>query len=243
MQKKITWLIVIFLSVLAIAFWGSSYYLHSSKNQGILESQKQDEKEFLDFLSQKKKLPQASEEVSLVIVGDISYSRGVERIVKKQNDINYPFLKIQDYLKSADFVFGNLETPITQGPEIPDFEMIFRSNPGTEQALKQAGFSILSLANNHTPNFGEKGLKDTFNFLESAGIKYVGAGQNEQEAYQPVYIENKGIKFAFLAYNDTDVVPAYYGASANRFGTAFMQIDKGIVKFLPPNLLNNLSVL
>jgi len=226
MQKKTTWLIIIFLSVLIIAFWGSSYYLHSSKNQGISESQKQDEKEFLDFLSQKKKLPQASEEVSLVAVGDISFSRGVERIVRKENNTNYPFLKIQDYLKSADLVFGNLETPITQGSGIPDFEMIFRSNPGTEQALKQGGFSILSLANNHTPNFGEKGLKDTFNFLENAGIKYVGAGQNEQEACQPVYIENKGIKFAFLAYNDTDVVPAYYEASANRFVTAFMQIDK-----------------
>ena len=226
MQKKITWSIIISVFILAIAFWGNSYYLHSSKNQETSESQTQDKKEFLDFLSQKKKLPQASEEVSLVAVGDISYSRGVERIVKKQNDINYPFLKIWDYLKSADLVFGNLETPITQGPEIPDFEMIFRSNPGTEQALKQAGFSIFSLANNHTPNFGEKGLKDTFNFLESAGIKYVGAGQNEQEAYQPVYVEKRGIKFAFLAYNDTNVVPAYYEASANRLGTAFMRIDK-----------------
>ena len=226
MQKKITWLIVVFLSVLAIAFWGSSYYLHSSKNQGISESQTQGEKEFLEFLTQKKKLSQANEEVSLVAVGDISFSRGVERIVKKQKDINYPFLKIRDYLKSADLVFGNLETPITQGSEIPDFEMIFRSNPGTEKALKQGGFSILSLANNHTPNFGEKGLKDTFNFLKNAGIKYVGAGQNEQEAYKPIYVEKRGIKFAFLAYNDTDVVPAYYEASANRLGTAFMRIDK-----------------
>lgn len=146
--------------------------------------------------------------------------------LKKQNDINYPFLKIRDYLKSADLVFGNLETPITPGPEIPDFEMIFRSNPGTEQALKQAGFSILSLANNHTQNFGEKGLKDTLSYLGNAGIKYVGAGENEQEAYQPVYIEKKGIRFALLAYNDTDVVPASYEAIGNHAGTAFMRIDK-----------------
>jgi len=90
-----------------------------------------------------------------------------------------------------------LETPITEGPEIPDFEMIFRSNPGTEQALKQAGFSVLSLANNHTLNFGEKGLKDTLNYLENVDIKYAGAGQNEQEAFQPVYIEKKDIKFCF----------------------------------------------
>lgn len=225
MQKKITWLIIIFLSVLVASLVGS-YYLRSSKNQEISNSQTQGEKEFLDFLSQKKKLPQKSEEVSLVAVGDISYSRGVERIIKKEKDVNYPFLKIQDYLKNADLVFGNLETPITQGAEIPDFEMIFRSNPGTEQALKQAGFSVLSLANNHIPNFGEKGLKDTFNYLDNAGIKYVGAGNNEQEANQPIYIEKNGIKFAFLAYNDTDVVPAFYEASNNRAGTAFMRIDK-----------------
>jgi poly-gamma-glutamate synthesis protein (capsule biosynthesis protein) len=225
MPKKITWLIIIFISVLAIASWGVSC-LYSPENQETSESQAPGEKEFSEFLTQKKKLPQANEEVSLVASGDISYSRGVERIVKRQNDNNYPFLKIQDYLKSADLVLGNLETPITPGREIPDFEMIFRSNPGTEKALQQAGFSILSLANNHTPNFGEKGLKDTFNYLKNVGIKYIGAGENEQAAYQPIYIEKKGIKFAFLAYNDTDVIPASYEASGDHAGTAFMRIDK-----------------
>lgn len=229
--KKIPWLILS-LSGLVIAIFSGSFYLHSFQNQETPGIQQQGEKEFLKFSEQKKKLPQASEEVSLVAVGDLSYSRGVERIVKKANDINYPFLKIQDYLKNADLVFGNLETPITQGAEIPDFDMIFRSNPGTEQALKQAGFSVLSLANNHTPNFGEKGLEDTFNYLDSAGIKYAGAGNNDQEAYKPIYIEKSGIKFSFLAYNDVDVVPSFYEASNNHAGTAFMRIDKmtGAVK-------------
>jgi len=226
MQRKITWLISLSIFALAIVLLGSSYYLHSSKNRETLNNQSQGEKEFLDFSDQKKKLPQASEEVSLIAVGDISFSRGVERMVKKQKDLNYPFLKIRDYLKSADLVFGNLETPITEGPEIPDFEMVFRSNPGTEQTLKQAGFSVLSLANNHTPNFGEQGLKDTFNYLAEVGIKFVGAGNNEQEANQPVYIETKGIKFAFLAYNDTYVVPASYEATNNHAGTAFMRIER-----------------
>ncbi len=170
--------------------------------------------------------PNSPPEVVLIAVGDISFSRGVERMVKKQNDINYPFEKIEAYLNSADLVFGNLETPITTGREIQTGEMIFRSNPGTEQALKRAGFSILSLANNHTPNFGEKGLKDTFNYLTETGISYVGAGENSSEAYQPVYLEKKGITFAFLAYNDTDVVPVSYEATDIRAGTAFMRIDR-----------------
>ena len=226
MKKKFLWLVIIF--ILIAVFLISIYYLNFSKNKNISENQEQNEKEFLDFFSEKKKLPIKKEEVSLIAVGDISYSRGVERIVKKQNDINYPFLKIGDYLKNADLVFGNLETPITEGREINDFEMIFRSNPLTEKALKLNNFSILSLANNHTPNFGEKGLKDTFFYLEKEGIKYVGAGENEKTAYQPVYIEKKGIKFAFLAYNDFDVVSLSYKATENYAGTAFMETEKMI---------------
>ncbi len=226
MQRKITWSIILPCLVLAILFWGGSYYLNFSKNQESPTGQPQGEKEFLDFSTQKKKFPQLSEEVSLIAVGDISFSRGVERMVKKQNNINYPFLEVRDYLKSANLAFGNLESPITEGREISDFEMVFRSNPGTEQALKQAGFSVLSLANNHTPNFGEQGLKDTFNYLDNAGIKYVGAGKNEREAYRPIYIEEKGVKFAFLAYNDTDMVPNSYEAGEDRAGTAFMRSEK-----------------
>jgi poly-gamma-glutamate capsule biosynthesis protein CapA/YwtB (metallophosphatase superfamily) len=226
MNRKITWIIPLSVLGLVLVILGGSYYLRFSENHQTLTEQQRGDKEFLDFSSQKKKLSQVSEEVSLVAVGDISFSRAVGRIVDKKKDINYPFLKMQDYLKSSDLVFGNLETPITKGRDISDFEMIFRSNPGTEQSLKQAGFSILSLANNHTPNFGEQGLKDTFSYLENAGIKYVGAGQNILEANQPVFLEAKGIRFAFLAYNDVDVVPPSYEASSNRAGTAFMRKDK-----------------
>jgi len=226
--KSNKWLILLpvflILILLGLDFY---FFLYSPKKPKPLTDSLQSNKEELSSLLIKKpELPQEKEEVSLVAVGDISYSRGVERVIKKQKDINYPFLKIQDYLKDADLVFGNLETPITSGREILDGEMIFRSNPGTEQALKKANFSVLSLANNHTPNFGEEGLKDTFTYLQNAGIKYVGAGKNEEEAYRPVYIEKKGIKFAFLAYSDAGLVPTSYEAGNNHAGTAFMQLDK-----------------
>ncbi|MEK7482385.1 MAG: CapA family protein [Patescibacteria group bacterium] len=211
MQKKIAWVILFFILAAAAVLACASYFSFFSEKT---------------INNNTRKLPQLSEEVSLVAVGDISFSRGVEQIVEKQNDINYPFLKIGGYLKTADLVFGNLETPITPGRKILNLEMVFRSNPGTEQALKSAGFSIVSLANNHTPNFGEQGLKDTFKYLNEADIKYAGAGKDEQEAYQPVYIEAKGIKFAFLAYNDAGTVPAAYEANSSRAGTAFMRLEK-----------------
>lgn len=228
---KIGRIIFFFIFIFVLVFLTNiddSLPLKNTKTQGQKTKQKE---EFSDFQLQKKGLPQVNEEVILTAVGDISYSRGVGRVIKKQNDIIYPFQKVRDYLKKADLVFGNLETPITPGREILDFEMVFRSDPGTGRALKQAGFSILSLANNHTLDFGVKGLEDTINFLESVGIKYVGAGKNKEEAYRPVYIEKKGIKFAFLAYSDSKIVPAHYEASGDRAGTAFIganHIEKAI---------------
>ena len=197
-------------------------YLSFLKKE-IFETQ---DDEFNDLLIERNNLSQKSQEVSLIIVGDISFSRGVEEIIKRMEDINYPFLKVKDYIKNSDLAFGNLETPIIEGEQIPNFQMIFRSNPGVENSLKEAGFSIVSLANNHTLDFGEKGLRDTIKYLREVDISYVGAGENEEEANRPVYVKKNGIRFAFLAYNDEDVVPATREAVKERVGTAFMRIDK-----------------
>lgn len=176
------------------------------------------------FESSKKDI--APEEVSLIAVGDVSFSRGVERIILKEDNINFPFLEVADYLKSADFVFANLETPIQEGRNITDAEMIFRSPLGTEKALKSANIKVVSLANNHTMNFGKEGLSNTFSLLEKEGIKYVGAGNNEAEAYSPVYFQEKRMKFAFLAYTDPSVIPVNYEAKGERPGNAFLNIEK-----------------
>lgn len=173
-----------------------------------------------------KRLPQIQEGVSLIAVGDLMLSRDVAKKIKTKKDINYPFLLVKDYLKKGDIVFGNLESPITAGREIQTNEMVFRADPGTEKALKEAGFNILSLANNHTPNFGQSGLKDTFRLLKEAGLQYVGAGANADEANAPRYLEAKDLKFAFLAYNDPLLVPKSYEAKDDHHGTAFMDIEK-----------------
>jgi len=164
--------------------------------------------------------------VSLIAVGDVMLSRTVAKKIKDNKDVNYPFLKMKEYLASADLVFANLETPITPGPVVSSGSMVFHADPGVEKALENNNFSIVSLANNHTPNYGQKGLLDTFKYLQSVDIEYVGAGENEQKANQPIIIEEKGLKIAFLAFNDRDVVPPSYGAGINRAGTALMDVAK-----------------
>jgi poly-gamma-glutamate synthesis protein (capsule biosynthesis protein) len=164
-------------------------------------------------------------EAILIAVGDIMLSRGVA-VKIASNGSDYPFLQIKDYLDSADIVFGNLETPIAPGRAIKPGEMLFRSEPGMEKQLKANNFSVLSLANNHTGNFGNFGMEKTFEYLDSVGIKYIGAGENKNEAYSAKIIKANGITFAFLAYDDIDFTPASYGATDTGAGIAFMNDNK-----------------
>jgi hypothetical protein len=104
--------------------------------------------------------------------------------------------------------------------------MLFRSNPGTENALKWAGFDIINLANNHTYNFEAEGLLNTLKYLNDVGIQYVGAGENAEQAYAPLYFSKNGINFALLSYEAMDIVPADYEATELKPGIAFMRINR-----------------
>jgi len=184
------------------------------------------EKDFTAFKEKKLKLPAKPEPACLVAAGDIMLSRGVARESKKQGDLRHPFLKIEKYLKNSDIVFGNLENPITPGREIGAPEMILRADPGAESALQEAGFTVLSLANNHLPDFGPQGVLDTLQYLDSAGIGHAGAGKTEDEAYAAAYIEVKGIKLAFLAFADPGLVPESYPAGDDHPGVALLEREK-----------------
>lgn len=161
--------------------------------------------------------------VTLVAVGDIMLSRTVADKIDRHG-VDYPFQLTRELTDSADIAFGNLETPITAGRHIRANEMVFRADPDVVGGLQGAGFSVLSLANNHVPNFGPEGVEDTLDALEAADIMPVGAGRNSAEAVGPAVIEVRGTKFAFLAFNDTDVVPDSYGAGPSRAGTALMDV-------------------
>ena len=136
------------------------------------------EANFAAFKEQELRLPVRQEPVCLVAVGDIMLSRGVAGEIRKHGgDPGHPFAKMKRYLKSGDIVFGNLENPVTPGREIMLPERVLRADPGVAAALREAGFTILSLANNHLSDFGTRGILDTFQYLEQAGLGYAGAGK------------------------------------------------------------------
>ncbi|USN53078.1 MAG: CapA family protein [Candidatus Nomurabacteria bacterium] len=166
---------------------------------------------------------ESSQSMHLYAVGDIMLSRTVaDKMAKKGND--YPFSGMKDILQQADAVFANLECPITAGRHIEAEELSFRANPGVEELMADANISAVSLANNHSPNFGNDGLLDTISYLDAAGIASTGAGEDLDQAEQPALLTRNGITIAIVAYTWSSLVPASYGASDTQPGTAFMDI-------------------
>jgi poly-gamma-glutamate synthesis protein (capsule biosynthesis protein) len=167
-----------------------------------------------------------SETVEIVFVGDILMARGVDRQIKRHRSYLFPFQKVKSLIKRADISFGNLESPIISGRPVRSGSVTFRIDLECAEALKDVGFDVLSLANNHTWNYGRQGLLSTFKCLRKKGILYVGAGRDQNEAYAPRVIDSKGINVSFLAYSDPQFIPAKFEAKGVNPGIAFTKIPQ-----------------
>jgi poly-gamma-glutamate synthesis protein (capsule biosynthesis protein) len=130
-----------------------------------------------------------------------------------------PFAATRSILSNSHITIGNLEAPITgRGSGFSDKRFRFRSRPEAARALKDAGFTVLTLANNHILDYGAIGLSDTLSSLDCIGISYCGAGKNLTAARTPGVIKAQGVRVAFLAYSLT--YPAEFFAGTARYGTA-----------------------
>ena len=148
--------------------------------------------------------------VSFAAVGDIMLEQGLSRLIEKRGP-EFPFLRVASELQSADIVFGNLEAPLTTRQEkvVWDFSkygwtgkakpIFLKGSPIAAIGLKNAGFDVVSIANNHVLDYGMKGLMETVDVLQTNGIVPVGFGLNAREATSPTLLEVKGLQVAFLA--------------------------------------------
>lgn len=158
-----------------------------------------------------QKLPESEKEVvserhptrfTIVAVGDIMLARGVGGWIRR-NSVNYPFEHTREIISGGDIAFGNLETTLaTSGTKLPGKGIWFRAVPEAAQGLKNAGFDILSLANNHILDYDTPALMETIETLERWHLGNVGAGENLKKARQPLMIIENGMKVGFLAYNE-----------------------------------------
>ena len=159
--------------------------------------------------------------ITLALTGDVMLGRGVNETLHAVRP-EEPWGDVLPLLSSADLRIVNLECAITEHerpwartPKV----FHFRADPLAVEVLRVARVNTCSLANNHTLDFEEQGLLDTLVHLETAGIRYVGAGRNLEEARRPILLEG-GV--ALMAFTDNEPP---FAAGPDKPGTNYLPIS------------------
>ncbi len=131
----------------------------------------------------------------------------------------YPWTGVSPLLRTADLAVANLECAVsTRGVPVAAKEYTFRGQPRALPAVARAGIDVLSLANNHSMDYGGEALLDTIRHARRAGIETVGGGADLGAARRPARFERGGLRIAVLAYSD--VRPLGFDAGEGRPGAA-----------------------
>ncbi|MBA4181443.1 MAG: hypothetical protein C0506_12705 [Anaerolinea sp.] len=145
--------------------------------------------------------PQPRWPVTIAAVGDIMLARSVSAAITPEQP-DGPFAHVREILRSADLTVGNLECAISDGGFAEPKSYTFRAPPLAASGLAVAGFDLVSLANNHSLDFGRDALLDTIETLRLASVAVVGAGRDAGEAYGYRVLVTKGVRVAFLAMGE-----------------------------------------
>lgn len=157
-------------------------------------------------------------DIVLLFSGDIYMSDYVTRQYDNSGIDGILSKELQEEFRTADIAMVNQEfTFSTGGTKARDKQYTFRVNPKYVKAFQDMGIDIVTLANNHSMDFGEEALIDSFTTLNNAGILYSGAGNNLSEARDIKYIEIQDKTFAYLSASR--VIPETgWNAGANKAG-------------------------
>lgn len=139
--------------------------------------------------------------IVIAATGDYIPARSVNYLSVRDNNYTWTVQKTARLFKNADIVLVNLETPLIKNCPLTNEGFVFCGSLEHIKALKMINASVVNLANNHSHNYGENGIKQTTDLLDKNNIKYSGIyGENN-------IVEVKGKKIAFLGYNEIGANP------------------------------------
>ncbi len=151
------------------------------------------------------------EAITIAAVGDIMIgSTSINDTFLPPNDGADILKEVTPILSAADIAFGNLEGPLLEGGETKKCPptstrcFAFRMPTRYGKILKDAGFDILSLANNHAADFGDDGRISTRKVLDDLGIKHAGSDRTQ---FTTAIVESKGKRVAFIGFAHNAITP------------------------------------
>lgn len=158
--------------------------------------------------------------VSLVFVGDVVLDDAPGALIAAGGD---PFAGFAALFQSADLRIANLECVVATTGTSADKYFTFRAHPRTLPVLKRH-LDAVSVANNHTGDFGRAAFSEMLGLLKQQGLPPFGGGHNLAQAHTPLILERKGVRIALLGYNE--FMPRSFEADANAPGSAWSEDEQ-----------------
>jgi len=164
------------------------------------------------------------DDVSVVFVGDVMVAETPGKLIAQGVD---PFLPFQSLLQAHDLRIGNLECVVATGGTALAKPYTFRAEPRVLPVLKRH-FDAMSLANNHSGDFGKAAFAEQLDLMRKAGLPYFGGGVDATEAHAPLIMERNGLRIALLGY--VEFKPRAFEADAHRPGVAWSGEDDQVIE-------------
>ncbi|MEO7108113.1 MAG: CapA family protein [Rhodoferax sp.] len=161
--------------------------------------------------------------VSLLFAGDVVLDGKPGDLIAQGKD---PFAAFASIFEQADIRIANLECVVATGGTAEDKNFTFRARPRTLDFL-QRHVDAVSNANNHSGDFGTGAFVEMLDLLDQQKIAHFGGGRNLSEAHRPLLIERKGIRVAFLGYDE--FMPRSFEANANVPGVAWSEDEQVVM--------------
>jgi poly-gamma-glutamate capsule biosynthesis protein CapA/YwtB (metallophosphatase superfamily) len=154
--------------------------------------------------------------VSIAFVGDVNFTGRIGEYMAISGT-TWPFEKVKGALAKADYRVCNLESPAgVGGAKYCEKRVYFKANPNYLDALNDAGFNMVSLANNHALDYGPDILEQTRLELAKRNILDIGIVNSYRDRYVPTIVNIKGLRVAFLGY--CNACPNEFGPRSNTAG-------------------------
>lgn len=148
----------------------------------------------------------SKKQTSIIFTGDIGFDRYMHRRWEDPNLLSKPVL---DFFRSADHTVANVEGALIDAVDDGSRGVFFHSmDPAATCVLKSIGADIWSIGNNHTMDAGREGIVSTRRIAAEMGCRTIGAGLNETEASEPVYLEEAGGIGMFCVSYMAECIPA-----------------------------------
>jgi poly-gamma-glutamate capsule biosynthesis protein CapA/YwtB (metallophosphatase superfamily) len=137
--------------------------------------------------------------VTFVFTGDLMPDRGIRRGIE-QKGIEPLFRNLPYDLNAVDYTVANLECAVCDSKALKvEKRFAFRANPEWLPGFRKQGINIVSLANNHSGDYGESGWVQTLTNVRRSDMYAVGANQDPLLAGAPLVISSGKIKVALFA--------------------------------------------